>query len=434
MNPLAPRAWLTRTASPSRVSLSRFVVRPSGLSVTVLMALGALGLVSACSQGEAQGGHGAGAGGPPPAAVSTQKVEVGSVSLAYEFVGQTAGAREVEVRARVPGILLQRNFKEGSTVKAGQSLYTVDPASFQAGLNKAVAAVASAQARVAQAVRNEARLKPLWEAKAISQRDYDDAVSALQIAQADLKSTEADRAEAALNLAYTKVAAPIAGVVGRSLPSEGTLVAGPETLLTTITQTDPIKLRFGVSDTDQMRWRDEVAAGRLSLPADNAFEVEVQMADGRVYAHKGHLLFSDARVSSHTGTIEAEAEVPNPEGVLKPGQFVRLKLLGATQAQAIQVPVRAVLEGPQGKFVYVAAEGKAMPRPVTVGAQLPGGWVIQDGLKAGDEVIVDGTARIFFPGAPIVQGPAPGGAAASGAAASSPTPVLSEPASAAASR
>jgi len=188
--------------------------------------------------------------------------------------------------------------------------------------------------------------------------------------------------------------------LGGGFGSKG-LVSGPQVLLTTVTQTDPIKVRFGIADTDQMRWRNEVAAGQLKLPADSAFDVEVRLADGSVYARKGKLTFSDTRVSGQTGTVEAEAEVANPDGVLKPGQFVRVRLLGAMRPAAIAVPTRAVLDGPQGKFVYVMSDGKAMPKPVEVGDQVGETWIVTKGLAAGDDVIVDGIARIFFPGAPV---------------------------------
>jgi membrane fusion protein (multidrug efflux system) len=293
---------------------------------------------------------------------------------------------------------------------------------FQVALNKADADVASAEAKLAQATRTLNRLKPLWDARAVSQREADDAASAEQVARADLKGAQARRAEAALNLEYTQVEAPLSGAVGRSQVSEGTLVAGPGTLLTTLTQTDPVKVRFGIADTDQMKWRTEVAAGQLLLPTHEAFTVEVKLADGSVYPRKGKLLFSDTRVSGNTGTVEAEAEVPNPDGALKPGQFVRVRLTGATRPNAMVVPSRAVLEGPQGKFVYVVADGKAMPKPVQVGEQVGDNWLVNQGLAAGDQVIVDGMARIFFPGAPvqIAQAPAGGGAApASGGASAS---------------
>lgn len=274
------------------------------------------------------------------------------------------------------------------------------------------------------------RLAPLWQERAVSQREYDDAVSAKQIAQAELQAAQARRADAELKLGYTHVEAPISGVAGRSQVSEGTLVSGPQVLLTTVTQTNPIKLRFGIADTDWMHWRDEVAAGRLQLPKASAFDVQVQLADGSLYPRKGKLTFYDTRVSGQTGTVEAEAEVANPDGQLKPGQFIRVRLLGATRPQALTVPTRAVLDGPQGKYVYVMAQGKALPRPVAVGEQVGDDWIITKGLSAGDPVIVDGMARIFFPGAPVrLAGSdvpaAPGAPAGKSAAASADASVSS---------
>ena len=316
------------------------------------------------------------------------------------------------MRARVAGIVVKRNFVEGGAVKKGQSLYSLDAAPLQAALARVDADIAAADARVAQAARTLARLKPLAEAKAVSQREADDALSAEQVARADLKGAQARRIEAALNLSYTRVESPIAGIAGRSQVSEGSLVSGAQVLLTTVTQSDPMKLRFGMADTDQMRWRSEVAAGQLRLPLRDAFEVEVKLADGSTLARKGKLVFADTRVSGSTGTVEAEAEIANPDGALKPGQFVRVRLLGALRPNAVKVPARAVLEGPQGKFVYIASDGKAAPRPVVVGEQVADGWVITKGLAQGDQLIVDGMARIFFPGAPIQVGAASAPAAA----------------------
>jgi membrane fusion protein (multidrug efflux system) len=369
-------------------------------------------VLAACSKAD---GANAAAGGPPPAPVTVLKVAAADLPAAYEYVGQTAGSRDIEVRARVDGILLKRNFTEGAPVRKGQSLYTLDPAPLQAVLNRTDADVVAAEARVAQAARNLARLKPLGEAKAISQREYDDALSADQVARAELKSLQARRAEARLNLGYTRVESPIAGLASRSQVSEGTLVSGPQMLLTTVTQTDPIKVRFGISENDRLRWKQEVASGALKLPARDAFEVELKLSDGSVHPKKGRLLFSDNRVSGSTGTVEAEAEIPNPDGALQPGQFVRVRLLGATRPNAVKVPTRAVLEGPQGKFVYVATDGKAIPKPVQPGDQVADGWIVA-GLQPGDAGIGDGMARIFFPGAPVlVSAPA---AAASAPAAS----------------
>jgi membrane fusion protein (multidrug efflux system) len=335
-----------------------------------------------------------------------------------EFPAQTAGSREVEVRARVTGILEKRNFEEGSRVAAGQSLFTIDPAPFQSALARAEADLASAEASYAQAARNAKRFKPLYEAKAVSQKEYDDAVSAEEVALAGVKAARARVVDARLNLAYTRVESPIAGVTGRALKSEGTLVSGPDVLLATVTQTQPMYVNFGLSESEQARLTREAAAGKLRLPKDGKFEVVLRLEDGSTYAKPGRLTFSDVRFSGATGTSDARAEVPNEDGRLRPGQFVRAILKGAVRPGAIAVPQRAVMEGPQGKIVYVLGAGsKAEPRPVTVGEWSGSDWIIAQGLQPGDKVIVDGLMKVF-PGGPVQVGdpnaPPPGAPAAGG--------------------
>ena len=356
-----------------------------------------LPVLAACGPG-GQGGH----GGFPPAQVAVITVEPKTLAANYEYTGQTLGSREVEVRARVTGILQARNFIEGGAVTKGQSLFTIDPAPFIAAAVRADADVAGAAARHAQAVKNAARLKPLYAEKAVSQKEFDDATSAEAIAEADLTGAKARMTEAQLNLLYTKVESPVSGIAGRAQRSEGSLVSGPDVLLTSVTQVDPIWVSFGISDNDQLRINSERDAGRLELPKGGKFDVSVKLADGTPYSQTGKLNFSDVRVSGATGTSETRAEIPNPKGILRPGQFVRVALKGAMRPNAITVPQRAVLEGPQGKFVYLlSAESKAEPRPVQVGDWAGDEWIIQSGLKPGDKVIVDGMARIFAPGSPV---------------------------------
>lgn len=359
-------------------------------------------MLSACGPGgNDNGGKGRGGpgGGMPPPEVNVVTVAPRALPQSFEYVGQTAGSREVEVRARVTGILLRRNFEEGGRVKKGQSLFTIDPAPIQAALARAEADVAAAEARLEQAKRNAARLKPLYAEKAVSQKEYDDAVSAEAIGAADLNAARARLAEAKLNLEYTRVESPMSGFASRALRSEGSLVSGPDVLLTTVVQVDPIWVNFGIPDTEQARLQKEAQAGRLSLPKN--FQVELRLADGSLYPQKGKLDFADVRISPATGTREARAEMPNPNGVLRPGQFVRVILRGATRPNAVTVPQRAVLEGPQGKFVYVVDEkGTAQPRPVEAGEWSADDWVITSGLKAGERVITDGVMKLG-PGAPV---------------------------------
>jgi len=369
---------------------------------TLLLAAPLALVLAACGPSNgAPGGHGGPGGGMPPAQVSTITVQPKAVLAPLEYTGQTAGSREVEVRARVRGILVSRNFKEGERVRQGQSLYTIDPAPFRAALARAEADLAGAQARLEQARRNAARLRPLYADKAVSQKDFDDAASAEAIAEADAKAAQARLQEARLDLEYTRVEAPVSGIASRSLPSDGTLVSGPEVLLTTITQVDPMWVTFGIPDADQLRMRREAEAGRLVLPKDGRFEVRVRLADGQLVPRSGWLAFSDVRISGQTGTSDARAVIPNPDGILRPGQFVRVTLAGATRPAAVLVPQRAVLEGPQGKFVYVVDEkSTAQARPVEVGEWVGSDWIVTGGLAAGERVIVDGVLKIG-PGAPV---------------------------------
>jgi membrane fusion protein (multidrug efflux system) len=338
-------------------------------------------------------------GGMPAPEVTVVTAEAQPLPVSWEYVGQTVGSREVEVRARVTGILLSRNFKEGERVKKGQSLFTIDPAPFKAAVARAEADVVAAQARYEQAKRNAARLKPLYAEKAVSQKEHDDAVSAEDIGAADVKAAQARLVEARLNLEYTRVEAPISGITTRAIPSEGTLVSGPNVLLTSVVQVHPMWVNFGIADNEQARIQKEAQAGNLKLPRN--FEVELRLADGSVYPQKGKLDFADVRVSTQTGTREARAEVPNADGYLRPGQFVRVVLKGAVIPHAVTIPQRAVLEGPQGKFVYVVDEkSTAQPRPVEAGQWAGDQWVISSGLKGGERVIVDGVMKIG-PGAPV---------------------------------
>lgn len=358
--------------------------------------------LTACGQGR-NGAGPAGFGGPVPVGVVTVQPESFPVTL--EYAAQTAGVREVEVRARVTGILEKRNYKEGGPVKAGQSLFTIDPAPFEAAVARAEADVAATEARHAQAKRDVARLAPLSVTKAVSQKEFDDAVSAEAITAADAQAARARLKEARLNLDWTRVEAPIAGVAGRALKSEGSLVSGADVLLTTVSQTDPMHVLFGVPDNDRLKLRREAEAGRLRLPEGGRFTVTLKLSDGSEYGRRGVTDFADVHISRETGTGEVRAELPNPGLALMPGQFVRVKLTGATRSGAFRVPQRAVLEGPQGKYVFIVGkENKAEMKPVEVAEWTGGDIVVTAGLAAGDQVIVDGVLKLG-PGAPVQATP-----------------------------
>jgi membrane fusion protein, multidrug efflux system len=400
----------------------------------------ALALVlAACGKSQQQAG---GFHGFPPAEVTVQTVEPQTFPVRFEYVGQTQGSKDVEVRARVTGIIEKRLYQEGSFVKAGQPLFIIDARQYQAQVNAANADLARAQAQKAQADRELARLKPLAERKAIGQKEADDAASNADFAMASVKSAQAKLAELNLNLGYTKVIAPISGLSSRAQKSEGSLATANDTLLTTISQIDPIWIVFNVSENEQLRLNRAMAEGQIELPKDNAYDVTVQLSDGSAFPRRGHINFADTRVNPTTGTYEMRAEIPNGDGALKPGQFVRVILQGAKRVNVLAVPQVAVLDGPQGKFVYVAGKDKdgkdvAAPRQIVVGdwvgANGSNEWVIESGLKSGDPVIVNGVARLMG-GGPIKIGTTPGapGAAvpaapAAGPAREGPAPAASAP-------
>jgi len=400
----------------------------------------AVAVVAACGKPQQEGGF----HGFPPAAVTVQKMTPQTFPVAFEYVGQTWGSKDVEVRARVTGIIEKRLYQEGSFVKAGQTLFVIDPRQYQAQVNQANAALAQAQAQKAQADRENARLKPLAERHAIGQKEADDAASAADLAAAAVKSAQAKLAEIDLSLGYTRVVAPISGLTSRAQVSEGSLATQNTTLLTTISQTDPIWIVFNISENEQLRLNRAVGEGLLQLPKDNAYDVTVKLSDGSTFPKQGKINFADTRVNPSTGTYEMRAEIPNADNALKPGQFVRVVLRGAKRVNVIAVPQVAVLDGPQGKFVYVVGKDKsgkdvALPRPVVVGdwvdANAANEWVIESGLKPGDEVIVDGIAKLM-PGAPInIGSPSAGGAPGSGqsgppAGAAGADPPTSNPAGA----
>jgi membrane fusion protein (multidrug efflux system) len=379
-------------------------------------------VLAACGQQPQAGFHGF-----PPADVTTLKLEAKKLPATYEYVGQTTGSKEVEVRARVTGILERKLFQEGAPVKAGQVLFVIDPRQLAAQTAALQADVVRAQAQKAQAEREFARLKPLAEKRAVGQKEADDAASNLEITDATLKTAQARLAEVQLNLGYTSVTAPITGLSSRAPKSEGSLVSANDTLLTTISQVDPMWIPFSIAENEQLALNRAVAEGRLSLPKDNAFDVQVRLADGSTLERKGRINFADTRINPATGTFEMRAEVTNSDRLLKPGQFVRVTLHGAVRNNALAVPQVAVLDGPQGKFVYVADKDKdgkdiAAVRPVTLGEWTAQDgtnlWIVESGLKAGDMVIIDGVAKLR-PGAPIKLG---GGAppAAPGAAPKAP--------------
>ncbi len=385
-------------------------------------------------------------GGTPPPEVSVITVQAKAQPVELEFVGQTAGSRETEVRARVAGILQQRLFVEGTAVQAGTPLFQIDPATFQNQLASAEANLAVAEARVKQARRDHGRTAPLAAEKAISQKEADDSQSALESAEAALKQSQAQVNEARLNLAYTKVLAPIAGVTSTAAKSDGNLITASDSLLTTIVQTNPMYVNFSLSEADVLRMTKQLGAGQLNLPGSAqgkraangslGFSVKVKLADGGLYPREGKLNFTSEKVNPQTGSFEARAEIPNPDGVLRPGQFVRVMLGGATRPNSLSVPQRAVIDSPFGKIVFVVnKDDKLEPRPVELDGWSQGDWIVTKGVQAGERVLVEGFIKAHDPGmtvkpVPYVAGaavPGTGAAAAPAAAGQAPAKPASQP-------
>ena len=405
------------------------------------LCIAAVAVLPSCGQTPQGGGF----HGFPPAEVTTIKMAPRTIPTSYEYVGQTTGSKEVEVRARVTGILERKLFQEGTPVKAGQVLFVIDPKQLAAQTAALDAELTRAQAQKSQADRELARLKPLAERRAVGQKEADDAASNTELAAAAVKAAQARLAEVNLNLGYTRVTSPISGLSSRAPKSEGSLVNANETLLTTVWQVDPIWIPFAIAENEQLALNRAVKEGRLTLPKNNAYDVEVRLADGSTLERKGRINFADTRINPSTGTFEMRAEVANADQLLKPGQFVRVRLSGAVRNNALAVPQVAVLDGPQGKFVYVTEKDKdgkdvAGVRPVTLGEWVDLGgvklWVVETGLQSGDNVIVDGVAKLR-PGAPVKLGGAaplagapgtpPGSTAPTAPAATPPADAKSAP-------
>jgi membrane fusion protein (multidrug efflux system) len=381
----------------------------------------------------------------PAAQVGVVTVQPGTVALSTELPGRLEAWRSAQVRARVTGIVQKRLFTEGSDVKAGQSLFQLDATTYRATLDSALATQAKAEASLAQAEATYKRNQALVAEKAVSQQEWIASEAAYKLAQADLAAAKAAVQQARLNVEYAAVMAPISGRIGRAQVTEGALVGqGEATLLATIQQVHPLYVNFTQSANEVLRLRQAMAQGRLGSAGAQAGHIEVLLDDGSVYPLPGKLLFSDLTVDPTSGQITLRAELPNPQGLLLPGLYVKVRLPQASSDHAVLLPQQAVSRGAAGDTVMVVgADGQVAVRPVKVASQQGGRWIVTDGLQAGEQVVVDGFQKIR-PKAPVKPVPwTPAGAAAAGAAgmpgapaapASSPASTPASAAAAAASR
>ena len=357
---------------------------------------------------------GAGAYNPPTPEVGVVTIAPESVALTTELPGRLDPVRVAQVRARVDGIVLHREFREGAEVKAGEVLFQIDPAPFQAAYDSANATLAKAEANLKQAQALADRYQPLVGINAVSKQDYDNAVSAAAQAGADVQAAKAALETASLNLSYATVTSPIDGRIGAALVTEGALVSQTAaTEMAVVQQLDPIYCDFTESSTEVLRLRRELENGTLKSVVPGEAKVTLLLDDGTTYPQSGKLLFSDVTVDPSSGMITLRAELPNPDHLLLPGMFARGVLEQAVDAKAITVPQRGVNVGAGGiaTVMVVGADGKVEARVVKISQAVGNKWIVTDGLKAGERVIVEGLQKVQ-PG--MVVKPVPFGSGSAG--------------------
>ena len=426
---------------PEHRTVRRFAphhLLPLGAAVLIALSL------AACGEKKEAGGAGApGSAAPAPPEVGVITAQPESVGLTTELPGRLEASRVAQVRARATGILNKRVFTEGSDVRAGQVLYQIDSAPYQATQQSAQAQLAQAQAQMANASAMVTRYRPLVAANAVSKQEFDAAVAAEKAAQAQVAAARAAVRTADISLGYATVTAPISGRIGRSLVTEGALVSATEgTQLATIQQINPLYLNITQSAAEVLKLREALQAGKLARASGaEAARVQVLLENGQVYGQPARLLFTDLSVDPTTGQVNLRAEVPNPGGLLMPGMYVRARVEQAEIANAILLPQQAVTRGTKGDSVMVvAADGAVAPRPIKIGGQKGQDWIVTDGLKPGEQVMVEGAMKLMM-GAKVVK-PVPWvpktasaqaqqAPAATKPAASAPAAAASAPASAA---
>ncbi|RAR51353.1 membrane fusion protein (multidrug efflux system) [Paraburkholderia unamae] len=354
----------------------------------------------------------------PVANVDVMAVALREVPVVFDYVGQTESSQQVEIRSRVSGFLEKRVYQEGTMVRQGDVMFVMDRKPFQAALDAAQAEYAQQKARLDTARANLARVRPLAAKNALSQKDLDDSTGQEQAAAAALEQARANVTSAKLNLGYTTITAPVTGLSSFAKKQDGSYIDATNSLLTYVAKLDPMWVNFSLSENEMLNVRTQTGNGTLKLPPLGQLEVELVLADGSVYPQRGHISFTDASLSQQTGTYLIRAVVTNATGSLRPGEFVRVKLIGAVRPNAIAVPQNAVQQGPRGPFVWtVDKDGRAQQRSVETGQWNGNAWVIESGLNAGDHVIVDNTLRLMT-GAPVKEHvvPAPAANVEAGAA------------------
>jgi membrane fusion protein, multidrug efflux system len=355
---------------------------------------------------------------PPPLEVSILTVKPRDIEVSAEYVAQTQSSQAVNIQARVSGFLDKRVYTEGAVVKAGQVLFRMDQKPFQAQLDAANAALQRNQAAMTVAKQNLDRTKPLAAKNALSQKDLDDATGQYEQSAAAVEQSKAQVTSARLDLSYTVISSPVSGVSSYAAVADGTYLSPQNSQLTTVSVLTPMWVNFSLSENEYLRIQNDIRDGRLKLPPDMSMVVEIVQPDGSIFPFSGKITFADPNYNAQTGTFLIRASVDNPKGVLRPNQYVRARLKGAARPHAILVPQRAVQQGAKGHFAWVVnSQGKAEQRPLVLGDWYGDNWFVNEGLKPGEQLVVDGGQRLA-PGAAVIVAMADGKAPAAGAAAS----------------
>ncbi|QDK36870.1 efflux RND transporter periplasmic adaptor subunit [Bdellovibrio sp. NC01] len=330
--------------------------------------------------------------------VTAIKTSVRDIPITKEFVGQISGIRDIQVRARVGGILLKRYYKEGDKVKAGSLLFKIDPAPYIASLNQAKGEVAIQKARLVNARQSMNRIIPLYKENAVSAKDRDDAVAVYSAAKSALDAANAKLEEAQINLGYTTVTAPIDGYTSKETVAEGSLIVAnsENSLLTTISQTDPAYVNFSYTDNELLQLQRLAATGKLSRPDSlEKIEVQIRMGDGQLYPQIGYLNFNDQIVDTSTGTVKARASIANANSVLRPGQFVSVFVKGFVLRNVITVPLKSVVQTQNGPIIFSVTENNiARQISVELGEEIVNDVVVNRGLRGGEVIVVEGASKI----------------------------------------
>ena len=337
----------------------------------------------------------------PPPEVSVITIEPQTVPVTFEYVAQTQSSHQVEIRARVSGFLDKRTYTEGAIVEKGQVLFLMDKKPFQAQLDAMQGALAQQQARLQTARANLARVKPLAAHNAVSQKDLDDAIGQEQAAAAAVETARAEVVQAQLNLSYCTITSPVTGISAEAMQKDGAYIDPLNSQLTTVAVLSPMWVNFSLSENEFKRYHTQVASGQLRPPEGNDYIIEVVLVDGSIFPFTGRITFAAPSYDAQTGTFLIRASVDNPEGILRPNEYVRARMKGAVRPNAILVPQRAVQQGAKGHFLWVVTkEGKAELRPVVIGDWSGDNIFIDEGLRAGDQVVVDGVLALS-PGMPV---------------------------------